>query len=64
MAADRVRCTVQVLFLGCGDPRNAIATAAEAGKDSKLKVLQLNLNDRTAPIIARAGLLLLMVRSL
>ena len=37
------------------------ATAAEAGKDDKLKLLQLSLNDRTAPIISRAGLLLLMV---
>ena len=52
---------MQALFLGCGDPRNAIATAAEAGRDVKLKLLQLSLNDRTAAIISRAGLLLLMV---
>lgn len=56
--------SVQALFLGCGDPRNAIATAAEAGKDPKLKLLQLSLNDRMPAIIARAGLLLLMVRSM
>ena len=52
---------MQALFLGCGDPRNAIATAAEGGKDPKLKLLQLSLNDRTPAIIARARLLLLMV---
>ena len=52
---------MQVLFLGCGDPRNAIATAADAGKDPMLKLLQLSLNDRTPAIIARSGLLLLMV---
>ena len=54
---------MQALFLGCGDPRHATATAAEAGKDPKLNLLQLSLNDRKPAIIAQAGLLLLMVRS-
>ena len=53
---------MQALILDGGDPRNAIASTAEAGKDSQLKFLLLSLNDEITELVSRAGLLLLMVK--